>query len=99
MPFKLLSSIILIICFTFIFIPCAEAATCRNLDGHSICILRIKRSAKYYWEYRAAVSIDGKKKPIEIYNCRDRTKIRQDKNIVPFANNGAGELICSLFSQ
>ncbi|MDJ0634227.1 MAG: hypothetical protein QNJ34_13640 [Xenococcaceae cyanobacterium MO_188.B29] len=77
----------------------AEAATCRQLGNHSICILSIKRSAKYYWEYRAAISIDGQKKPVEIYNCRDRIKINYHKTVVPFANNDAGELICSLYAK
>jgi hypothetical protein len=57
----------------------AEASFCRSLNDRSICILSIKRSAKYHWEYRAAVSINGIKSPVEIYNCRDRFKIQQDK--------------------
>ena len=77
----------------------AEAATCRQLGEHSICILSIKRSAKYYWEYRAAISIDGQKKPVEIYNCRERIKINYHKTVIPFANNDAGELICSLYAK
>ncbi len=49
----------------------AEASFCRNSNNHLICILSIKRSAKNYWEYRAAVSVDGVKRPLEVYNCRD----------------------------
>ncbi|HHP7232667.1 MAG TPA: hypothetical protein ACFCUY_17650 [Xenococcaceae cyanobacterium] len=74
-----------------------EAAVCRNLDGHQICIVQIKRSAKNYWEYRAIVSIDGKKRPREIYNCRDKYTIEYDKAVIPFKKNSPGELICSLF--
>ena len=77
----------------------AEASFCRNSNDHSICVLSIKRSAKNYWEYRAAISIDGVKRPIEVYNCRDRVRIRQDGMIVPFESKGSGELICSFFQR
>src|SRR4028119_1259707 len=77
----------------------AEASFCRNSNDHFICILSIKRSAKNYWEYRAAVSVDGVERPIEIYNCRDRIREREDRSIVPFEPNGAGELICRFFKK
>lgn len=79
--------------------PSASASLCHRSNNHTICILNIKRSAKYYWEYRASVSIDGVKRPREIYHCRDRTKIRSDKSRVPFTRNGAGELICRRFKS
>jgi hypothetical protein len=77
----------------------AEAAFCRHSKSHDICILDIKRSAKNYWEYRAAVKVDEVERPIEVYNCRDRTRTRQDGIVVPFEPNGAGEVICQLFKQ
>jgi biopolymer transport protein ExbD len=77
----------------------AEASFCRNYNDHSICILSIKRSAKNYWEYRAAVSVDGVERPIEVYNCRDRLRVRQDGTVVPFEPNDPGELICSFFQR
>lgn len=43
----------------------AQASTCRNYNHNLICILTIKRSAKYHWLYRASVSINGEKIPIE----------------------------------
>ncbi|WP_041619336.1 hypothetical protein [Stanieria cyanosphaera] len=76
-----------------------EAAFCRNLNNHNICILQIKRSAKYYWEYRATISIDGKKKPREIYNCRTHYVIKANRQIIPFESNGIGQLICSKFAK
>lgn len=76
-----------------------EAAFCRNINNHNMCILQIKRSAKYYWEYRATISIDGKTRPIEIYNCRTHSVIHSDRKIVPFQPNGIGELICSRFAK
>ena len=77
----------------------AEASFCRNSNDHLICILSIKRSAKNYWEYRAAVSIDGVERPIEVYNCRDRTLVRKDGSVMPFESNGPGELICRFFKK
>ncbi len=90
--------LLLLICLLAI-APSAEAALCRNLDGHEVCIVRIKRSAKYHWEYRTIVSIDGQKKPLVIYNCRDRTITRKHKYPIPFKSNSAGDLVCSLFEQ
>ena len=51
------------------FTPTANAAMCRvreawtesNRFEQQVCILKLKRSAKNYWEYRAKVSIDGEK--------------------------------------
>ena len=90
--------LLLFLVLTLIAIPPAEAALCRQLDDRQICILSIKRSAKNYWEYRATVSIDGIARPIEVYNCRDRLRVRQDGSIVRFEPGGAGELICSILA-
>ncbi|NEQ26850.1 MAG: hypothetical protein F6K28_49055 [Microcoleus sp. SIO2G3] len=80
--------------------PAAAAAPiCRSLNGHNICILSIQRSAKYPWEYRAAIRIDAQTRPIEKYNCRDRLHTQQDGRSVPFEPQGAGELICRLAHQ
>jgi hypothetical protein len=96
---KLISVLNLILIFCLGVVPAAEASFCRQLDNHSICIVRIKRSAKNYWEYRAVVSIDGKKKPMEIYNCRDKLRVQSDNITVPFKSNGVGKLLCSLFDK
>ena len=85
--------------FNLTIVVAAEASTCRQLSNHRVCILSLKRSAKYYWEYRAAISIDGQKKPIEIYNCRERIKINYHKTVVPFAQDGTGEFVCSLYKR
>lgn len=79
----------------------AIATTCRLMHNQQICILEIKRSAKNFWEYRAAVSIDGVERPIEIYNCRDRLWTRNDKTVMAFDRDPAkvGELICQLFQR
>lgn len=75
----------------------AEAATCRNDSDRQICILKIKRSAKYPWEYRVVVSVDGIKRPLETYDCRDRVRVESDGHIIPFSRDEAGNLICSFF--
>lgn len=73
---------------------------CRERNGEQVCILKLKRSAKNYWEYRATVSIDGQKQAAkEIYNCRDHTLTRKNKYPIPFASNSPGELVCSIFQN
>ncbi len=92
-------ALVLFLTLSFVVALPAEASFCRNSNNHSICILSIKRSAKNYWEYRAAVSIDKVEQPIEVYNCRDRTRVRKDGIVVPFEPNGPGELICRFFQK
>lgn len=84
---------------TWIFSLPASAAICRQYQDHQICILTIKRSAKYYWEYRAAVRIDGETRPVEKYNCRHKVRVKSDNLVVPFETDGAGELICNLVKR
>ena len=74
----------------------AIASFCRQLNGHLICIVSIKRSAKNYWEYRTVISVDSIEKPLEIYNCRNQTKTQNNGKIVPFESDGVGELICRI---
>ena len=96
---KLLILVYLAISFNLIFILTAQASTCQNLDNRTVCIITLKRSAKYYWEYRAVISVDGQKKPLEIYNCRDRFKTNRYGDIVPFSNDGISQLVCSLYAK
>ncbi|MBG1242011.1 hypothetical protein [Nostoc sp. NZL] len=82
----------------------AFASVCRNYNvyeglHHKICILSINRSAKNYWEYRATISVDGVKRPTEVYNCRERVKVQQGGTILPFEQNDPGEMICSFFNS
>lgn len=95
---KYVALLLLLIILFSVVLP-AEASVCHNYDGHKICILSIKRSAKNYWEYRAAVSVDGLTRPIEVYNCRNRVQIQQDGTILPFGQSDSGELICSFFKK
>jgi hypothetical protein len=88
-----------ILLFNLLDIPSAQAAFCRTVEKQTICILEIKRSAKNFWEYRAAVSINGKTRPIELYDCRKRVRVRADGAELPFAAKGAGELICRTLNR
>ena len=91
--------LILLLVFFLAIAPPTEAAFCRQQGDRQVCIIQIKRSAKNYWEYRAEISIDGKLKPTETYNCRDRLRIEKSGKILPFTPNGAGEYICSFFQK
>ena len=79
--------------------PVQAALLCRTLAQQQVCILTIQRSAKNHWEYRVVASIDGVKQPLEIYNCRDRDRIRQDGKRLPFQPNGLGPLVCQILQR
>ncbi|MEL6494859.1 MAG: hypothetical protein AAFQ41_07015 [Cyanobacteria bacterium J06623_7] len=96
MKYKYLLLFLLI--FWLGFVPVAKADMCRDRFGQEVCILKLKRSAKNYWEYRATVSVDGEKqRHKEIYNCRDRTLTRKGKYPIPFRDDSPGELVCKTF--
>ncbi|ARV61114.1 hypothetical protein BZZ01_23075 [Nostocales cyanobacterium HT-58-2] len=95
---KYIAFVLLLILSLTVALP-ASASICRNWDEHQICILSIKRSAKNYWEYRAAISVDGVKRPIEVYNCRSRVRVQQNGTVLPFGQNDPGEMICSFFKK
>ncbi len=97
---KLIALVVLSLSMTFSFaFPANAAITCRDYNGHEICILKINRSAKRYWNYRTTISIDGKKQPTEIYNCRGEFKIQKNGKIVNFEEDGVGNLICRYFKK
>ena len=89
---------ILFFIFSWAIASPAAASVCRNYNNHQICILNIQRSAKNYWEYRAAVSIDGVKGDTEVYNCRDRVKVQKER-VVPFKSDDSGSIVCSFFQR
>lgn len=76
----------------------AQATTCHTYYGHEICFRTLKRSAKYYWEYRAAVIFDQEHRPLEIYNCRTHQRTTKQGEMIPFVEHGPGEFICQFFS-
>lgn len=74
--------------------PSLAADICRTIDQRTVCIVTIKRSAKNFWEYNAAVSIDGKRGPKEPYDCRSKIKTNPDGSITRFGKNSIGSLVC-----
>jgi hypothetical protein len=83
----------------FLFALPAQASTCQQWQDHTICFVQIKRSAKYSWEYRAQVTIDGVKQPPTVYNCRTRQATPKNGKPQPFTEDGAGALICQLVNR
>ena len=71
--FKKCFILILFIVASFLIVPRTEADICKFWSGHQVCVIRIKRSAKYYWKYRTILSVDNKKQPEIVYDCRLRS--------------------------
>ncbi len=87
----------LILCLGWlgIFLPLpAIALSCYPYQGTEICILTIKRSAKYHWEYRASVKVNGVTYPDQVYNCRTQTKKGKYGKETAFSPQGVGEFLC-----
>jgi hypothetical protein len=74
----------------------ASALTCRTTANHQVCILSIRRSAKYHWQYRATVTLDGTPQPEATYNCRHQRRTDTNGKTERFEAGGAGEVICAL---
>lgn len=79
-------------------IPTAQAAPqCRTVSNQQVCVLKITRSAKYYWEYRAVVKVDNSRRPMGRYDCRTRAYV--DKNGKRIEEDVGAQVICSFFRQ
>ncbi|MCU0552722.1 MAG: hypothetical protein MUC48_25615 [Leptolyngbya sp. Prado105] len=87
---------LLFLLFLTISLP-ASADRCRTVDDREICIVSIRRSAKNYWEYRAIVRVNGEVKPLQIYDCRSKTTIQDNKVLEIFEQDGTAEAVCSFF--
>jgi hypothetical protein len=77
----------------------ARAAFCRQVEDRRICIINIERSAKNYWQYQAAVSINGVRQPAASYDCRDRLITDPDGNMSSFRSRKDGNIVCSLYRR
>ena len=94
---------IILICFVLLMgltiapPPTLAADICRTIDQRTVCIITIKRSAKNFWEYNAAVSIDGKRGPKEPYDCRSKIKTNPDGSFSRFGKNSIGSLVCRAY--
>lgn len=93
------SLFLLILILWLIATPGVKAATCQSLTGKQVCIENIKRSAKYYWEYRVTLNIENQKQATRIYNCRDRYYTLPDRTQVYYQQNDPlARLVCRLYS-
>jgi hypothetical protein len=71
----------------------SASVLCGNLEGQQVCIETIKRSAKYNWEYRVVVSVDGKSRPVKRYDCRPSTG--SDRELAtPYFEAALRQFIC-----
>ncbi|MCC3445172.1 MAG: hypothetical protein JGK01_26580, partial [Microcoleus sp. PH2017_03_ELD_O_A] len=52
-----------------------------------------------YWEYRVILSVDGVKQPLEVYNCRSHSTVKQDGTVLAFGQNNPGEFVCRFFNR
>jgi hypothetical protein len=50
--------------------PAVAALTCQTVGDHRLCLETAKRSAKHFWQYQAAVTVDGQSLPTQRYDCR-----------------------------
>jgi hypothetical protein len=75
----------------------AYAEFCRQVEGHRICIVDIKRSAKNYWQYQAVVSNDGIESPSASYDCRERLIIDLEGKVSSFRSRKDAKFVCSLY--
>lgn len=75
-----------------------QTPACYVSNGHQICLESLRRSAQHYWEYRTVISVDGKRQPLELYNCRDRTRtLAYNGSTVPFVTGKTGDWVCQVF--
>jgi hypothetical protein len=75
----------------------AHADFCRQVEGHRICIVDIKRSAKNYWQYNAVVSNDGVAATAASYDCRERLITDLSGKVSSFRSRQDAKFVCSLY--
>ncbi|ANV86166.1 hypothetical protein AWQ22_01000 [Picosynechococcus sp. PCC 7117] len=67
----------------------AYGELCRVYGEQQICLVSLKRSAKYYWEYRAVLRINGKKIPVQKFDCLHNLDLANDRR----------KFVCSLIPR
>lgn len=75
----------------------AIAQQCRTVGEQEICLVSVKRSAKYYWQYRAVLKIDGKRQPTEKFDCHPRNAKVQVLN--PSLHDQKRAFVCNIIPQ
>lgn len=77
----------------------AQASSCNNYKGHEICIFSMKPNGNRNWNYRVDLSLDGERRPTEIYNCRKQFRVQNDGKIVQFSKEDPGNFICASYKK
>jgi hypothetical protein len=73
---------------------------CRNMAEHQVCVESIKRSAKYYWEYRVVVSVDGETRSAKRYDCRQlRSGVKETQSQIIANERSIQEFVCGLVER
>ncbi|MGD1902683.1 MAG: hypothetical protein ACFB9N_10640 [Geitlerinemataceae cyanobacterium] len=75
------------------------ALVCREYEGREVCINRIKRSARNYWEYRVDLTVEGQRQPTDLLDCRNQQRFDSDGFIEPFAPDDVGQFVCEYFNR
>ena len=75
----------------------AIAQQCRMFSQQEICLVSVKRSAKYYWQYRAVLKVDGKRQPTEKFDCHPRNAKVQRIN--PSLQEQKRAFVCNIVPQ
>ncbi len=77
----------------------AQASFCKSINNQKVCILRIDRSAKKYWEYQVQLSVDQVTQPVAIYNCLENWWLPPNGRWQKFTNESVSAMACSLFRR
>lgn len=75
----------------------AQGLSCLSLQEHQVCLVRVNRSAKNYWEYRVILQVDGVQQAQEIYNCRDRLRVQANGTTLAFSDQDPHSWVCRLY--
>jgi hypothetical protein len=75
----------------------AQAAVCSQREGQIVCIDRLQRSAKNYWEYRVRLTVAGQPQPPTIYDCRSSKKSQMDGTWLDLVPDKIDRTACSLW--
>jgi hypothetical protein len=75
----------------------AQGCVCDQRNGQQICVERIQRSAKKYWEYRVQLTVNGVAQPLVFYNCYQQKKSQDRGAWVDLVEDKIDRLACSLF--
>lgn len=94
---KLLFAILLVCSLVLGTAQKAIAQQCRTVENQEICLVSVKRSAKYYWQYRAVLKVDGKRQPAEKFDCHPRNVRIQSAH--PSFQDQKRAFVCNIVPQ